>query len=45
MDANSSTINRFKAQANKFSEIIGKGLGKTTQTPGCTKNLIPSMMV
>ncbi|MGH8323466.1 MAG: hypothetical protein ACRETD_06660, partial [Steroidobacteraceae bacterium] len=31
MDANSSTISRFKAQANKFSGIIGKGLGKTTQ--------------
>lgn len=31
MDANSSTISRFKAQANKFSGILGKGLGKTTQ--------------
>ena len=31
MDANSSTISRFKAQANKFSGIIGKGLDKTTQ--------------
>ena len=31
MDANSSTVSRFKAQANKFSGILGKGLGKTTQ--------------
>lgn len=31
MDANSSTIVRFKAQANKFSGILSKGLGKTTQ--------------
>jgi hypothetical protein len=31
MDANSSTISRFKAQSNKFSGILGKGLGKTTQ--------------
>lgn len=31
MDANSSTISRFKAQANKFSGILGKGLGKTTR--------------
>ena len=30
MDANSSTISRFKAQANKFSGILSKGLGKTT---------------
>lgn len=28
MDANSCTINRFKAQANKFSGIISQGLGK-----------------
>ncbi len=28
MDANSCTISRFKAQANKFSGIISKGLGK-----------------
>src|SRR5438045_3973732 len=26
MDANSCTINRFKAQSNKFSGIISKGL-------------------
>lgn len=31
MDANTCTISRFKAQANKFSGILGKGLGKTTQ--------------
>ena len=31
MDANSSTIVRFKAQANKFSGILGKGLDKPTQ--------------
>lgn len=31
MDANSSTILRFKAQANKFSGILSKDLGKTTQ--------------
>jgi hypothetical protein len=31
MDANSSTIVRFKAQANKFSGIISKGLSKTKQ--------------
>ena len=31
MDANSSTISRFKAQANKFSGILGKGLDKPTQ--------------
>lgn len=30
MDANSSTISRFKAQANKFSGILSKGLDKTT---------------
>lgn len=30
MDANSSAISRFKAQANKFSGILSKGLGKTT---------------
>lgn len=30
MDANSSTIARFKAQANKFSGILSKGLDKTT---------------
>lgn len=30
MDANSCTISRFKAQANKFSGILSKGLGKTT---------------
>lgn len=30
MDANSSSISRFKAQANKFSGILSKGLGKTT---------------
>jgi tRNA uridine 5-carbamoylmethylation protein Kti12 len=30
MDANSSTISRFKAQANKFSGILSKGLSKTT---------------
>jgi len=31
MDANSCTINRFKAQANKFSGIISKGLGAAKQ--------------
>lgn len=30
MDANSSAISRFKAQANKFSGILSKGLRKTT---------------
>ena len=31
MDANSSAISHFKAQANKFSGILSKGLGKTTR--------------
>jgi hypothetical protein len=31
MDANSCAINRFKAQANKFSGILSKGLSKTTR--------------
>src|SRR6266487_1317453 len=31
MDAKSSVINRFKAQANKFSGIISKGLSKAKQ--------------
>lgn len=31
MDANSCTINRFKAQANKFSGIISKGLSVPKQ--------------
>ena len=31
MDANSFTINRFKAQANKFSGILGKGLSVAKQ--------------
>jgi hypothetical protein len=30
MDAKSFTITRFKAQANKFSGILAKGLNKTT---------------
>ncbi|MFY9309703.1 MAG: hypothetical protein WAQ28_11710 [Bacteroidia bacterium] len=29
MDANSTTINRFKAQVNKFSGILSQGLSKT----------------
>jgi len=31
MDANSCTISRFKAQANKFSGIISKGLSAAKQ--------------
>ncbi len=32
MDTNSSTIVCFKAQANKFSGILGKGFHKPTQS-------------
>jgi hypothetical protein len=31
MDANSFTVSRFKAQANKFSGIISKGLSAAKQ--------------
>ena len=31
MDANSSPVSRFKAQANKFSGIISKGLSAAKQ--------------